>query len=195
MQLQLFVPCSQLQPYVQSISYFESAYGTPTNDLRTIVPNGDVKLLFPCRSRLQSLIEGHKNDYPEMTWWVVGQMEKPAVIEASPGISMISINLNAWGAYKLLPLGMKELTDRSVLAGDIWGSPVHELEEQLAYAATPEKRVALLQTFLVHQLERSSRSDAFVDYTLHCIQARQGQVRIEELCREAGYTKQHLDRR
>jgi AraC-like DNA-binding protein len=194
LRLQRFTPFPELVPYIQSIWLFESKSGIPSDDLRLIVPNGGIKLIIPFRNRVYSQIGESKKDYPEMTCWIVGQMDKPAFIDSDPDICTLGIEFKAMTAYKFFPFGMRELTNSTFPATDIWGAAGTELREQLGHTDRTEDKVAFVQSFLLRQLDRSVRNSAFVEFAVRHILNNEGQVRIEELCREAGYTKRHLGR-
>ncbi len=107
--------------------------------------------------------------------------------------SAVGASLRPAGLRLLLPGGAGGLTDAPLLALDeLLGAAGRELLERLVLAATPSRRLALLNEYLrerVRQLEQPNRS---VQRAFELIQAAHGEISTEQLAQACGVTSRTL---
>ena len=72
MRVRFYDPHPLLKPYIAHIWTVETDAGYVPEDIRTIVPNGKIKLVFPYRGCLVNApVGGPAQRNPENTLWVV----------------------------------------------------------------------------------------------------------------------------
>jgi AraC-like DNA-binding protein len=198
MRLERLAPHPRLSPYVAKLWHFESPSGMPLADMKTVVPNGMLKLIFPCRGALQS----HRGPAllricPEAAIAVVGLQERPVTIEGAGPLSTIGVELHAHAAYRFFRLSLSEVTNRVCLADEILEGRegARRFEARAAEAPTFAARLAAIQALLIHLLDGGREPDRVVEWMVGEIRRRDGVVRIAELCRDLGYSRRYVDRR
>lgn len=183
-----------LLPHIAKIWIFEKAQGFLPEDIKTIVPNGMMKVVFPYRGSLFSSIGGGSvQENPEASLWVVGMTAMPAIVDAPGALGMVGIEIQPGSAYHFFPFSLKEAIDRVHAAGDIWGKKGLVLQDRLAGESSPEGRVRLAQDFLLRMLMDRQMSDPIVDYAVPLIRARHGLITVRELAERLGYSRRYLD--
>jgi AraC-like DNA-binding protein len=194
--LRLLPPHPLLAPHVDKMWLFESETGIPTGDLRTIVPNGLMKMIFSWRGSLTSSRGGTLiRRCPEGSFSIVGLMEQPVTIDGPGPTGTIGIEFKPGSAYRFFPLPLKELRNRVALGDEVLGRPVSEIQRQVADAERIPEKVSRVQEYLLSLLRASERSDPLVEWAVGEIRRSGGLVTVKDLCARSGYTKRHLDQR
>ena len=193
MRLLRFRPHPILSPYVETVWLFESTSGLPAGDVRTIVPNGRIKLIIPFRSD-QFIAVGDKVAlHRQESITVTGMMDGPVVVHtAAENIGILGVEFKTAAAFHFLGLPLKELTDTIVDIGDVLGRPGTELQERIADVAVPEK-IRQVEHLLVSRLCNSPGVETLVSRAVGAISASDGRIRIEDLCSEIGLSRRYLD--
>lgn len=173
----------------------QGAADVPPTDLQLIVPNGCVKLVLPYRERIFSHSDGSAVTHLEMMCTVIGQMEAPSRIVPERGTCAFGMGLRPETAYRFFPHAASDLARGIYRADEIWGSGGAELRDRMGTLQSVEERVNCFQSFLLSRLDACTHSDAFVEFAVKEILRQRGRVSIEELCRDGGYSRQHVDRK
>ena len=113
------------------------------------------------------------------------------IMPAGP-TGLISVRFSPWGAYHFFRSPVSELADRAVAADQLWGNSVHLLEQRIGEADSLKARVALVERFLLNQLQRHQKVD--IEGLVHAIWSRRGQVRVAQMCREIGVSERQRQR-
>lgn len=194
MLLKRFTPHYYLRPFVSSIWCFESDRGIPLEDMRVVVPNGQVKLVIPYKNGLTSQIDGQYTLAPDTSLTLIGLADKPAVINAQTEreIGTIGIEFHTAGAYRFLHLRFGDIVNQVHPASDVLGKEGAHLQRRISEAGTTEERIAIVERFLLERLSQQ-REDSIVDYCVKQITASNGRMNIEELARKTGYTRRYLN--
>jgi AraC-like DNA-binding protein len=188
-------PHPSLAPIVARVWHFEGPDGFPVADLKTVVPNGLVKLIIPYHGTLRSERgDALLRNCPAAEIAVVGIQDRPVIIDSPGPVAVIGIELRADAAYRLLGLRLSDLTNHVVLAddiGDLKGARAG-LREQLEAAETVADRVRAVEDFLLRLLAVGRTAKPVVSSAVHLLAQHHGAIRIEELCRRLGYSRRHL---
>jgi AraC-like DNA-binding protein len=105
----------------------------------------------------------------------------------------VQVNLTVRGAHAFVAAPMHEVARRVVAVGDL--EVGRSLSERLAEARGWPERFALLTRFLARRFAASPRVSSVVTWALARIDESPGAVRIDELCRQLGYSRKHLHAR
>jgi AraC-like DNA-binding protein len=124
--------------------------------------------------------------------WCLGVWNQRHLVEWPSWTEFIGASFRPGGAYAILGLPISELHNRVVSLDDIWGRTASEIRERLYDAATPERRFALLEEFLLTRLCEKSDAARIVDHIAGRIVERHGAARIGDLCDEVGVSHKHL---
>ncbi|MFJ8042624.1 helix-turn-helix domain-containing protein [Kitasatospora sp. NPDC096147] len=127
---------------------------------------------------------------------VVGMEDRPAwCVHPGGRQEVVRLEVTPLGAYRLLGLPMRELTNLVVDLPDVLGPEAGVLVERMA--ATPDwaARFDLLDAALLVRLERSPEPAPEVEHAWSLIDASAGAVPVARLAEEVGWSRGHLVRR
>jgi AraC-like DNA-binding protein len=103
----------------------------------------------------------------------------------------IGVHLNALGVSRLIGLPGAELANRCVALDEILGQGAESLADQLSGAATPSRRVALVEAALVERLDAAPILSPEVVWVWGKLRSRPS-VRIADLAAEVGWSRTRL---
>lgn len=124
--------------------------------------------------------------------WCLGIWNRRHLVEWPAHTEFVGVSFKPGGAHALLGLPLSELHNRVVPLDAIWDRSAGEMRDRLAAAATPERRFALLEAFLLARLRDRPAAARLVDQVAAQIMQRHGAVRIGPLCAAAGVSHKHL---
>jgi AraC-like DNA-binding protein len=194
MLLKFFIPCELLQPYIGRIWVFESTSGIPDGDMKTIAPNGKIKLIIQYKKNLKSTMGNIIKDSSENSVIIIGQSTIPAIIESETEVGTIGIEFKPFAVYKFLNFPLNEITNQVNNLQDVMGNAGYNLQQRLMEVATIEAKVRLVEDFLIHQFYSLRKHNPIAEYAVKRIILSNGLIRIDELSDKLGYTKRHVDR-
>ncbi len=198
MTITFFPPHPLLRAHVSQIWIVENATGWKPQDIKTIVPNGRMKIVFPYRSALlnrAALPSSPRAPFqrnPANTLWVLGMSDRPSIVDSEGPIGVLSAELYPGAAWPFFPPDLKELANLVTPAAQVLGAPAAELEARLAEEPTAQGKVDLLQDFLLGVLAQGRHEDEVVGHAVRFIQERGGLVTIGELTEKMGYSQRYL---
>jgi AraC-like DNA-binding protein len=97
------------------------------------------------------------------------------------------------GLRLLLPQGASMLLDAPLIAlEDLWGAEARVLLERMVVAGTPDRRLALLESYLQARVRRVNAPSRAVTQVFQFIQAAHGEISMEQLARACGCSSRSL---
>ncbi len=198
MRLRFFQPDRLLRAHVAHIWIVESPDGWRPEDIKTIVPNGRMKLVFPYRGALLNapVESGPKKKpvqkNPENTLWVLGMSDRPWIVDSDGPFGVLSVEFFPGAAYPFFPHDLRTMTDQVIPAADVLGKAGRELQNGLSEEPSAEGKVALVQNFLLGFFKDLHYPDSVVSHAVSIIQARRGLVTISELTEKLGYSQRYV---
>jgi len=128
-------------------------------------------------------------DYASFT----GGLGETVSVTESPGTALcVQVNLTPLGARRILGVALHELAGGVVSLGDVLGRDVDLLEERLAGTAGPEKRLALVASFLRRRLDAAGPPRPDAAYAWRRLAETGGTLRVGALAAELGCSRKHL---
>lgn len=183
-----------LAPYISSIRMFHTEVGWSANDIRTVVPQGRLKLITPLKGSMRSRVDRQSVEHPEACIMVIGAMERPVVISSGP-ITSLSVEFRPGMAYRFLGVSMKELLNAMHPLSAVLGCIGEELQQQIEETPLIEDNIRLIQRFLAQRLHILANGDPLIDAAVSLIQSARGSLPVKTVCQELGYSKQYLERK
>ncbi len=184
-------PSPPLAPYVRLFWLFElddpDDFGPPER----ITPDGLLELVFHYRTPFACRQAGEEFE-PQARSVAVSQTRRWLEIRPRGASGLISVRFQPWGAYHFFRPPVSEVADVQMPVEMLWGRDAAELEARLAEAAGDAERVALVEAFLLAQLERHHKED--VEPLVRAVWRRRGRVAISSLCRQLGVGERRLQR-
>lgn len=187
-------PDRRLEPYIHRIWNFESNIGIPVNDLRTIAPNGRIKLVIPYRNHLKSTLAGTVKDSPEGSPILIGQTTTPAMIESEGEVGTIGIEFKPASFYRFFNFQLSDITNHVYDVNDLPEFRRSGLHQKVSDAVSVGDKVAAVEAFLLQRLRSCDQVSPIVEFSVSRILAARGLIRIDDLAGEIGYSRRHIDR-
>ena len=157
-----------------------------------IVPDGIVEVVFQTGTPW-SMRFGNEPFAPQPQAFAILQTRRSIELRPSGShTAFVAVRFHPWGACQFLGVPPATFSDAAVPVDELWGRPATVLQERLFESETEAARVALVQAFLLDQLDRYERDD--VGPLVRAIWSRQGRVRIDRLRRELGVGERWLER-
>jgi len=122
-------------------------------------------------------------------------MERPVTIDSTGPTGAIGIEFKPASAYRFFPFPFKEIKNSVVLAREALDHDFSEIQLRISDDSAVERKLALVQGYLLSILRSSERSDPLVEWAVASILGSRGLVRVSDLCDQSGYSKRYLDRR
>jgi AraC-like DNA-binding protein len=192
MQFKNITPIPALQNHIEKMWVFESSGEMPGNDINLVVPNGRLRLLIPFRNAIAAKIDGKLYLSKEHCITLTGIIDVPSKPELRANTGTIGIEFSSIGAYRFFPLKLNEVNNKIYPVTDILGKTGRQLEEQISNAETIEKKLILVQHFLLKQLFLQNE-DSIFEYCAGQIKLSRGRITIKELEKKTGYSSRWLN--
>jgi AraC-like DNA-binding protein len=103
----------------------------------------------------------------------------------------LQVRLSPLVAHAVLGSGA-ELSGTVVALDDLWGRDAMRIQERLRAATSWEDRFAIAQTALARRQQAGRPADPEVAFAWGRLMASRGQVRVEQLAAEAGWSRKRL---
>ena len=183
-------PDERLAGLVSSLWYGE---GHVAYQRDRILPSGQSQLLInlgPPQYRIEA--GPPERRVPFVDIWYSALHQGPIDTEAPHGNAMLGVAFSARGAYPWLGAQMEGLTDRIIALADALGDGVLALRERLLNLPDSAQRFDCVEHWLRARLHPRGAVHPAVRWAVDRIARSGGQVPVETLARETGYTRKHL---
>lgn len=124
--------------------------------------------------------------------FVAGLYDSWVQVDATGRSNCLQVNLTPLGAWRLLGVPLRELTNRSVPLEALLGAAVPRLASQLAEAPTWEARFAHLERALLARLARAREVPALVAGAWRLLQQGRDGVEVAEMAVALRCSRRHL---
>ncbi|HJV80373.1 helix-turn-helix transcriptional regulator [Noviherbaspirillum sp.] len=184
-------PVASLSPYIDRFWGWEAEAGE-TISLPTILPGTGAEMYFHYRTPfLRSQGDGTFSLPHEHLFCV---RRRPVELGAIAGLGFLAVRFRAGGIHHFTRLPGNDMLDQLPRAEDLWGVPGKELAGRVIEAGSNEKRVLLLQTFLLRQLEHKTVDTLISVATAH-LYRHCDTLSIARLASHLNLGKRQLERR
>ena len=126
--------------------------------------------------------------------FVAGIHETRTTSKTTGATWTVQIDLTPIGAYRIIGLPMIELTNRVVDAVEVLGPSILEFEQRLYHALTWEERFDIIDTYLLHRLDRGPRESPEITWVWRQLRAAHGDIEISALGEELQWSRKRLTR-
>ncbi len=167
MQFRHFSPSAGLQPFIKGYYLFETHTDTAFED--TVFPSGDMELIFNLGNGIWEAARDTtfiKNPPAEL--W--GQITKPLPIKSKGPHCMLGIRFLTHAAAYFFDEELGQFNNRVYDLVDVMGRPAKYIHEQLLEATGAEKRILLVEKFLLAALARNKKKTWRLDTVASILQ-------------------------
>lgn len=194
MEFRYFFPSDILKPYVRHYFIFESDSATEFED--TVFPSGDMEVIFNLGGGTwESSVADQFVKTPAIELW--GQITKPLLIRSKGKHAMLGIKFFTHSAAYFFDDEIGFFNDQIFDLSDIFGNTVKTLHAQLMDSTDPEKRLALMEGFLIQRLAANEKRAVKVDKVAHLlrsIQKNPEENKISDIASSHGITPRYLQK-
>ncbi|WP_207533589.1 DUF6597 domain-containing transcriptional factor [Desertivirga arenae] len=194
MKFQQIQPYPSLQSFIERIFVLECEGKLPINDLKLIVPNACVKLVFPFKNSITADFNGSTFFSKEGKVTLIGFSDLPSVVdigEDEPS-GNITVEFSPLGAYRFFNLRFSEIKNTIYLLEDVLGKECRQLEDRLEQTKTVEERLKLIQDFLLRTFI-FNEPDTVYEYCVQRLIQDKGRTLISDLEHSTGYSSRWLN--
>lgn len=117
----------------------------------------------------------------------------PAAVWVRGGnFEAVQVRLSPTVARAVLGVSLADLSGAVVALEDLWGRQTSRIREQLSDASSWQERFALIDALLVRRWRAGSPVDPEVAWAWHQILVGRGQVRVDMLAAQVGWSRKRL---
>lgn len=192
MEFNHFLPSDILKPYVRHYYIFESDSAAEYED--TVFPSGDMEAIFNLgEGTWESSVDDQFIVTPKIELW--GQITKPLAIRSKGKHTMLGIKFFTHSASYFFNDEIGVFNDQILNLGDLMGNPVKKLHAQLLEIKDPDKRIELIETFLIKKLIDNEKRAFKIDKVAHIltsIKKNPAENNISNIASKHGITPRYL---
>jgi AraC-like DNA-binding protein len=183
-----------LKPYIEKMWFFESSGKMPLDEMKLVVPNGNIKLTVSYQNGIVAAINGKTFASKEHDITLTGLVDVPVILDVDKDVATetIGIEFCPQGAYRFFHFTLNEIQNKIYSLSDVLGNIGKQLAEQINYTTSVQKKISLLQQFLLKQLSLHNE-DMIFEYCIEKITASKGRITIKELEKKTGYSSRWLN--
>jgi AraC-like DNA-binding protein len=194
MQFRHIEPYFPLKKYIEKMWLFESSGKLSVDDMKLIVPNGNIKLTVSFQNGIIAAVNGKTFASKEQDITLTGLVDVPVILDVDEDVTTgtIGIEFNPHGAYRFFHFKLNDIRNQIYSISDLLGNTGKRLVEHISNTTSVQQKIVLLQQFLLKQLSLH-REDLIFDYCIDKITASKGRITIKELERKTGYSSRWLN--
>jgi AraC-like DNA-binding protein len=185
-----------LKVFISDIYYFESQDESNNIIANNVEPNGKLKLIFPIENGITIRCNNKTFHLKQNQIALAGIFDTTFRVDSSANrlTKAIIIEFISSGAYRFFSINHIELSNRFYPLYDLAGSSIIEIETQIQEEPILEKKIFLLQKYLL-SIFIKTESDFIFDYCIEKISNNKGIISIRELERLTGYSSRWLNKK
>ena len=194
MQFKNITPIPQLQNHIEKMWLFESSGKMPVDDMKLVVPNGNIKLTISYQNGIVAAINGKAFASKEHDITLTGLVDVPVILDVDEDTvtETIGIEFNPQSVYRFFHFNLNEIQNQIYSLSDVLESAGKQLTEQIANATSVQQKIFLVQKFLLNQLALHDE-DLIFEYCVKKIQSSKGTISIKELEKKTDYSSRWLN--
>lgn len=183
-----------LKDYIEKMWVFESSGKLPVDDLKLVVPNGNLKLTVSYLNGIVAALNEKTFASKEHDITLTGLVDVPVILDVDEDVATetIGIEFSPKGAYRFFHFTLSEIQNQIYSLSDFLGKIGRQLIERINNAASRQQKIVLLQQFLLQQLSLHKEDPVF-EYCVEKITASKGKIAIRELEKKTGYSSRWLN--
>ncbi|HEX5153497.1 MAG TPA: helix-turn-helix domain-containing protein [Parafilimonas sp.] len=183
-----------LKNYIEKMWVFESSGKMPVEDMKLVVPNGNIKLTVSYQNGIVAAVNGKTFASKEHDITLTGLIDVPVILDVEDDVATetIGIEFNPQGAYRFFHFTLHDIQNQIYPLSDVLGNTGKRLTEQIDNTTSTQQKIVLLQQFLFKQLSLQ-HEDLVFEYCIKKITASKGRITIKELEKKTGYSARWLN--
>lgn len=193
-QFQHIEPHHLLKSYIEKMWLFRSSGRMPTDDMKLVVPNGNLKLTISYQNGIVASIKGKKFSSEEQQITLTGLVDVPVILDTDQDIATetIGIEFKPQGVYRFFHFNLNEIKNQIYSLEELLGNTGKQLVEQIANAISIQQKLFIIHQFLLNQL-LVQHEDLIFEYCVEKMNFSKGKITIKDLEKKTGYSSRWLN--
>jgi len=173
---------------------FESSGKMPVDDMKLVVPNGNLKLTVSYQNGIVAAVNGKIFTSKEHDITLTGLVDVPVILDVDEDVATetIGVEFSPQGAYRFFHFTLNDIQNQIYSLSDILGSTGKQLIEQINNSSSQQEKIVVLQQFLLKQLSLQNE-DLIFEYCVEKIISSKGRITVKELEKKTGYSSRWLN--
>ncbi len=194
MDYQTFQPHSDLESLVKCYWTLEIPYEKNTQRQR-IIPDGCIEMIFILGDDIKRYTS-EDEFIIQPREMVIGQITEPFFIKPIGHVNSFAVRFYPYGFANFVPTPIKKLANKETPIALLFGEkPAIELEQKIINATTTEKRIEIIESFLLSKLKHKSTIDNIVKDTIDTLFLTKGSMPINSILKDELSKRRSLERK
>lgn len=160
-----------------------------------IVPDGCVEMIFILGDDVKRYTTDNKFIIQPRAM-VLGQITEPFFIEPAGCVNSFAVRFYPYGFANFVETPIKELANKETSMALLFGeTPAKALEQKIIKAATTEKKIEIVEGFLLSKLKAIPTIDQIVKSTIDALFQTKGSMSINTILKDQLSTRRSLERK
>jgi len=183
-----------LKSYIEKMWIFQSNGKMPLDDMKLVVPNGNLKLTVSYQNGIVADVNGKTFPSKEHDITLAGLIDVPVILDAEEDVTTgtIGIEFNPQHAYRFFHFTLNDIQNQIYSLSDVLGKSGKQLTEQINNTTSVQQKIVVLHQFLLNRL-LCQNEDLIFEYCIEKITASKGRITIKELEKKTGYSSRWLN--
>jgi AraC-like DNA-binding protein len=173
---------------------FKSSGKMPVDDMKLVVPNGNLKLTVSYQNGIVAAVNGKTFSSNEHDITLTGLIDVPVILDVDKDVDTetIGIEFSPQGAYRFFHFNLSGIQNQIYSLSDVLGNLGKNLVEQMNNTTSAKQKIDVLQQFLLKQLSVQNE-DLIFEYCIEKITTSKGRITVKELEKKTGYSSRWLN--
>src|SRR5690348_1105885 len=169
-QFQNIEPHYLLKKYIEKMWLFISSGKMPADDMKLVVPNGNLKLTVSYQNGIVAAVNGKTFASKEHDITLTGLIDVPVILDVDEDVATetIGIEFSPQGAYRFFHFTLNEIQNQIYSLSDVLANTGKRLVEEINNTISAQQKINVLQQFLLKQLSLHNE-DLIFEYCIEKI--------------------------
>ncbi|HTE27964.1 AraC family transcriptional regulator [Flavitalea sp.] len=194
MNYQTFQPHSDLVSLIKCYWTLEVLAGGGSKRQR-VVPDGCIELIFILGDDIKRITSGDRFIIQPRAF-ILGQITEPFYIEPTGYVNSFAVRFYPYGFANFVSVPIKKLSNRETPIGQLFGEkPSKELKLKILQAKDTDKRIKIIEDFMLDILKNKATIDNIVKSTIDALFSTRGSSPISSILKDELYKRRQLERK
>ncbi len=194
MNYETFQPTQDLAAIVKCHWVLEILY-TPDTPKQRVIPDGCIEMCFILGDDVRRY-QSETDFILQPRAMVLGQITKPFFIQPTGDVKTFAVRFYPYGFANFIKQPINALADNETPLSDLFDSATAaKLEVNITNAASTKERIAIVEKFLLDELNKQHTIDNIVKSTIETLSQTKGNASILSMIKEDQTTRKSLERK
>lgn len=177
----------------EAVDFLWSVEGGNAFEVARILPRGNAHLMFNLGAP-QRLLDIHGVQAPQLfrEAWFSGQQQRFLDVDATGPSTLLGVRFQPLGAWRVLGIPQYELAGQVLDFDAVLGDGIRALHQELLGTEDPAQRLQRFEAWLLQGAQARAAPHYAVRWALRRMRETHGQVEVQTLAAELGYSRKHL---